>query len=106
MRKSAQCLDINKVQVQMLNDDILRDPEKRIDLHVSIIFSVIFILCLFRRFDMSRPTTNRVEFLFLASRRFKPLQPFPKIHGKLNPLCTGADLGEGCRVCEPPPPPL
>ena len=73
MRKSAQCPDISEVQVQMLNEDILRDPEKRIDLHVSIIISVIFIPCFFRRFDMSRPTTNRVEFLFLASRRFRPL---------------------------------
>ena len=73
MRKSAQCSDINEVQVQMLNADILIDPEKRIDLHVSIVISVIFMLCFFRRFDMSRPTTNRVEFLFLASRRFKPL---------------------------------
>ncbi|CAH3159475.1 unnamed protein product [Porites evermanni] len=42
VRKSAQCPDINKVQVQMLNDDILRDPEKRIDLHDGI---EIYIEC-------------------------------------------------------------
>ena len=69
MPKSAQCPDINEVQVQMLNGDIFRDAEKRIDLHVSITFSVIFFLCFFRRFDMSRPTRNRAEFLFLASRK-------------------------------------
>ncbi|CAH3177924.1 unnamed protein product [Porites lobata] len=36
VRKSAQCPDINEVQVQMLDEDILRDPEKRIDLHNGI----------------------------------------------------------------------
>ena len=89
MRKSPQCPDISKVQVQMLKEDILSDPEKRIDLHVSIILSVTFILCFFRRFDMSRATTNRVEFLFLASRRFKPLLNLSlKSMENLNPLCT------------------
>ena len=98
MWKSAQCPDINEVQVQMLNEDILRDPEKGIDLHVSIIFSVIFILCFFRRFDMSRPTTDRVEFLFLASRRFMPLQPFPKIHGKVKPFMYLSKLGSAAHL--------
>ena len=82
----------------MLNEDILRDPGKRIDLHVSIIFSVIFILCFFRRFDISRPTTNRVEFLFLASWRFKPLQPFPKIHGKVKPFMYLSKLGSAAHL--------
>ena len=82
----------------MLNEDILRDPGKRIDLHVSIIFSVIFTLCFFRRFDISRPTTNRVEFLFLASWRFKPLQPFSKIHGKVKPLMYLSKLGSAAHL--------
>lgn len=71
MRKSAQCPDINEVQVQMINEDILRDPGKRIDLHVSIRIFIFYLICSLRRFYVS-PITSRAEFLFLASRRFKP----------------------------------